>query len=531
MDGVGERRETFGNAVALAHTPTLNFLRHHALFTTLLAHGTAVGMPSDSDLGNSEVGHNSIGAGRVFAQGATLVQNAIASGEIFRSPLWAQLVERGKHGRSLHFIGLLSDGNVHSHEEHLYSLLRQAAKQGCKKLRVHVLFDGRDVGERSAELYLSRLEAVLTELRQAGCDAWPASAGGRMLITMDRYQADWQMVARGWRTHVLAEGPRFPSLGAGLQAARLDPRLTDQYIPAFVLSDEQGEARGPILDNDGVVFFNFRGDRAIEISQAFEASHFTAFERSRHPRVLYAGMMEYSGDEKIPQNYLVAPPKIADTLSEHLVNKGIRQFACSETQKFGHVTFFWNGNRSGKFDQTLEQYVEIPSEIIPFDRTPWMKAEEISSATIAAMQAGSFDCGRINFANGDMVGHTGNFSAAVLAVSTVDLMLGRLLQAAQQSDTILLITADHGNCEEMFAAKASAFPNWQAELGEKRPPGKSSHTLAPVPCFIYDPRKQSQWRLSQHQPRRLACLANTMLTLMGLPVRELYEPSIVECSP
>lgn len=527
MDGIGERQETFGNAVAYAHTPNLTYLRQHALFTTLQAHGSAVGMPSDSDLGNSEVGHNSIGAGRVFAQGATLVQEAIASKRLFASALWKELIQRAQHN-TLHFIGLLSDGNVHSHEQHLYALLRQACTDGAKHLRVHVLFDGRDVGEKSAEVYVDRLEKVLAEIRLRGCDAWVASGGGRMRITMDRYEADWAMVERGWKVHVLAEGPRYPSLEAALKQARKDKNSTDQYIPEFVVTDSAGTPRGPILDDDGVVLFNFRGDRAIELSRAFEAETFTYFDRVRRPNVLFAGMTEYTGDEKIPRNFLVSPPLIDDTLGEHLATQGIRQFACSETQKYGHVTYFWNGNRTGSFDPVLETYVEIPSDRIVFDRRPWMKASEITEETIAQLHKGSFDFGRINLANGDMVGHTGNFSAAVNAVSAVDLTIGLLIRACRDTNTILIVTADHGNCEEMFDAKPQDYPHWYQDLCHKQPPPKTSHTLSPVPCFIFDPSaSQNTWQLSDAYPRRLSSLANTILTLMGLPPRSIYDPSLI----
>ncbi|WP_089935144.1 2,3-bisphosphoglycerate-independent phosphoglycerate mutase [Candidatus Entotheonella palauensis] len=527
MDGVGEREEHYGNAVHLAWTPAMNWLKTHGLYTTLRAHGTAVGLPSDSDIGNSEVGHNALGAGRTFDQGAKLVNNAITSGRMFAGDTWREIVGQVRANDStLHFLGLLSDGNVHSHEDHLYQMLAQAKQDGVRKVRIHVLFDGRDVGEKSAEIYVEHLEKVLTQLRSDSFDVQPASAGGRMRITMDRYEADWGMVERGWHLHVLGEGPRFPSLSAALQEFRKDSSLTDQYLPEFVIPDADGHPVGPIHDGDGVILFNFRGDRAMEISRAFCESDLPRIGRVRMPDVYFAGMMEYDGDLKIPNKYLVSPPQIDNTLSEYLIERKLRQYACSETQKFGHVTYFWNGNRTGYIDEAFEEYVQIPSdEGISFDQRPWMKASEITDATIQRMLSGSFDFGRINYANGDMVGHTGDLEASVIAVQTVDWMLRKLIHAAQQSNTILLITADHGNCDEMFDGKQDGWEQWES-LSAKLSP-KTAHTLSPVPLYLYDPAGHSRYQLRQEGTLTLANIANTALNLLGLESRELYQPSLI----
>ncbi len=530
MDGVGIRDERFGNAVAFASTPHMQFLHEHGLYTTLRAHGTAVGMPSDADLGNSEVGHNALGAGRVFDQGAKLVQHAIDSGRLFTGTVWQQLIRQVvSHNSTLHLIGLLSDGNVHSHEQHLYALMRAAKAAGVKRIRIHPLIDGRDVGEKSAEIYVTRLNQVIDSLNDAACDVQVASGGGRMIVTMDRYEADWEIVHRGWQAHVLGKADlRFPSLAAAIAHFRTIPTLTDQYLPPFVITAKDGSAVGPIVDNDAVVFFNFRGDRAMEISRAFASQEFPYFDRVRVPKIFYAGMMEYDGDLKIPEHYLVSPPEIENTLGEYLARQGKRQFACSETQKFGHVTYFWNGNRTGKFADKLEEYVEITSDRLQFDLRPWMKAAEITDVTIERMHAGAFDAGRINYANGDMVGHTGNFLAAVIAVETVDLMLGRLIGAAQESDTILLITADHGNCDDMYDAKPSEFPGWTAPTYEIRPKPKTAHSLNPVPFYLYDPRGISGYALNAAARNpSLANVANTILTTMGMVPVPDYLPSLV----
>lgn len=525
MDGVGVRKETYGNAVALAATPALHFLKQVGLYTTLKASGPAVGLPFENDMGNSEVGHNALGAGRVFDQGAKLVNNAISSGSLFKGPIWQNAIKGViSHKKTLHLIGLLSDGNVHSHEEHLFALIRQAVKEGVKRIRIHPLLDGRDVGAHSAEGYIEKLLKVLQEAKNAGADARVASGGGRMHVTMDRYEADWSIVERGWKAHALGEGEySFPSIEEAIKKFREDSSLSDQFLPSFVIVEE-GEPVGTIEDGDSVLLFNFRGDRAIEISRAFEDPEFKAFDRKRYPKVFFAGMLEYDGDLHIPKNYLLAPPQIADTLGEYLANQGIRQFACSETQKYGHVTYFWNGNRSGYFDKKLEEYLEIPSDRIPFQYKPWMKAEEITEATIQRMLSGSFDFGRINYANGDMVGHTGDLEAAIVAVATVDMMIKRLIMAAQKTGTILLVTADHGNCDEMFESsplKQSSHPDlWQ------RPKPKTSHTLSEVPCYIYDPLGTKGSIVPPGQAS-LANFANTILELLGLNPRPLYEPSLL----
>lgn len=528
MDGMGLNPSRFGNAVALAKTPNLKFLEKNSLFTTLQAHGTAVGLPSDDDIGNSEVGHNAIGAGRIYDQGAKLVNKAIETGSLYEGNVWKEMMASLKRTNgTLHFIGLLSDGNVHSHEEHLFALIRQAKTEGVRRVRVHVLFDGRDVGEKTAEIYTDRLENVLAEVRNAHFDAAVASGGGRMNVTMDRYEADWRIVERGWNAHVRGIAPQtFSSLKEAVAHFRRDPALTDQYFPPFVICRD-GKPVGPIVDGDAVIFYNFRGDRAIEICRAFTEDHFDKFDRGKIPDIFFAGMMEYDGDLHIPKRYLVPPPHIDHTLGEYLSGFGARQFACSETQKYGHVTYFFNGNRSGKFNDPLEEYVEFPSDKIPFDQKPEMKAKEITDITIDHLERASFDFGRINYANGDMVGHTGNLEAAVFAVEVVDTQVGRLIAEAKKTNTILVVTADHGNSDEMFDAKEKDFPNWESLPPAQRPKPKTAHTRNPVPFYIYDPSGKLPFTLANVQKRTLGNIANTILDLMGLPKRSIYLPSLV----
>ncbi len=517
MDGVGLGRGDETDAVALAHTPVMSWLDGHAGRVDLKAHGTAVGMPSDKDMGNSEVGHNVLGAGRVFDQGAKLVARAIADGSIFAGPVWRELVAHVRStGGTLHFLGLLSDGNVHSHIDHLLAMLRQAASEGAGRLRVHALLDGRDVPARSALTYAERLEAVLAKLRAGGTDAQVASGGGRMVITMDRYEADWPMVERGWQVHVHGQGRPFPSLRDAIETLYAKSDTDDQYLEPFVIAGPDGAPVGPIRDGDAVVLFNFRGDRAMEISQAFEDDDFTHFDRAPRPDVRFAGMMLYDGDRHIPRRYLVAPPKIADTMGELLARAGKVQLACSETQKFGHVTYFWNGNRSEPFDPALEDYVEVPSDPPPPDRRPWMRAAEIVDAVEAACTRRHYDFVRINFANGDMVGHTGDLESTRLAVACVDLCVGRIRDLVDRLGGALVVTADHGNADHMFDRGADGSVQV-----------RTSHSLNPVPLWIYDPRLGGPVPTAALAEPQLANVAGTCLELLGFAVPEGYAPSLL----
>lgn len=523
MDGVGVREETQGNAVALAHTPYLDYLKASCFTTQIKAHGSYVGLPSDKDMGNSEVGHNAIGAGRIFPQGALLASKALDDGSLFNTKQWNRVVQSTKDQNTLHFLGLLSDGNVHSHEVHLHNLIEQAWKDGVKKMRVHCLLDGRDVPPQSAQIYLLRLEKLMEKLRDLSCDIQIASVGGRMQITMDRYNANWDMVKKGWETHVGGKGRVFPSAIDGLESFRKkNPGLIDQDVPPFIVSERETGKPSGMKDGDSVILFNFRGDRSIEISRAFEEKDFQEFKREPNPNINFFAMTEYDGDLKIPKNFLVAPPQIQGTLGEYFCSLGVRQFACSETQKYGHVTYFWNGNRSGYFDEALEHYQEIPSDNISFDQKPWMKAHEICEATICEMKKNSFDFGRINFANGDMVGHTGSLAASVCAVSTVDLMIGRLIEAATKTNTTLVVTADHGNCEEMFQN------NHHKVFDIRNPPEpKTSHTLCPVPFYVFDPKINTKEFKTLAKDPSLANIANTLINLMGLEPNKNYLDSIL----
>ncbi len=529
MDGFGIGKYEQGDIVRTVYTPTLDWLTQNALFTQLKAHGTAVGMPSDTDMGNSEIGHNAIGCGRVFDQGASLVNKSIASGDLFKGPVWKELIENViDHNSRLHFIGLLSDGNVHSHIDHLEALLAHAKSAGVPKAAVHILLDGRDVPPTSALEYVDRLEAFLAALNQDNTiDFAIASGGGRMQITMDRYQADWQMVARGWNTHIHGQGRQFPSARQAIEELRAEnPEVIDQDLPPFVIAPN-GQPRGPIAEGDSVILFNFRGDRAIELSMAFEKEQFDHFPRGPKLNVTYAGMMQYDGDALIPEKYLVDPPGIDRTVGEYLVKAGVKQMAISETQKFGHVTYFFNGNRSGKFDEALEDYVEIPSDKVPFEERPWMKAAEITDRVIDAVFNEPYQFIRLNYANGDMVGHTGVIQAVEIAVQTVDLCLARLLKAVKKAEGILVVTADHGNSDDMFI-RDKKTGQLVIDPDSGKPKQKTSHSINPVPIFIYDPSGQAPMVISKQKDLGIANIAATCLNLLGFETPADYTPSIIE---
>ncbi len=521
MDGIGIAPDTAANAVRNARTPVLDMLMSKYPTLKLKAHGTAVGLPSDDDMGNSEVGHNALGAGQVFAQGSKLVTNSIESGKMFESKAWKDVTG----GNTLHFIGLFSDGNVHSHIDHLKAMIERAKKDGVKRVRLHILIDGRDVGETSALEYIVPFEAFLTDINDSSFDAKIASGGGRMNITMDRYEANWAMVEKGWYTHVLGEGRQFASAVQAVETYRAEAPVIDQDLPPFIIA-ENGEPIGKILDGDSVVFFNFRGDRAIEISKAFEDKNFDKFDRKFFPNVTYAGMLEYDGDLHIPSRYLVSPPEITGTMGEYLASTGVTQYALSETQKFGHVTYFWNGNKSGKFDENTELYEEVPSDVIPFEQRPWMKCAEITDKLIEKIHEGKFKFLRCNFPNGDMVGHTGNYQATVISVEALDLCLARILEEIDKVGGVAIITADHGNADEMYELDKKTKEPKADKNGSFK--AKTSHTLNPVPCIIYDNKFADLYNVKFDGEYGLSNVAATLVNLMGYEAPDFWDKSMIE---
>ena len=526
LDGVGLNPSSLGNAVKLANTPTLDHLMKDYPTLSLKAHGTAVGLPSDQDMGNSEVGHNALGSGQIFAQGAKLVTNSITSGALYQGAGWKKISQNVlDHDSTLHFIGLFSDGNVHSHIDHLKAMIKEAKNEGVRRVRIHILLDGRDVAETSALEYVEPFEAFLSSLNDETFSAKIASGGGRMKITMDRYEANWQMVKAGWDIHVLGKGRTFTSAKDAIETYRKELGVIDQDLPGFVIA-ENGLPVGTIEDGDSVIFFNFRGDRSIEISRAFGEDEFDKFDRERFPRVVFAGMLEYDGDLHIPANYLMAPPEISGTMGEYLAQAPLCSLAVSETQKFGHVTYFWNGNRSGKYSEEKETYLEIPSDVVPFEQRPWMKCAEITDVLVDAITGGKYRFIRANFPNGDMVGHTGNLKATMIGMEALDLCLDRILKAVDQSEGVLLICADHGNADEMLEIDK------KTKEAKRNPDGslkaKTSHTLAPVPFIIYDRRTGDRYRVKTEGSFGLANVAATVTNFLGYEAPDIWMESMIE---
>jgi 2,3-bisphosphoglycerate-independent phosphoglycerate mutase len=510
MDGVGFSKTGIGDAVSMAYTPTLDKLLEYP-FTKLKAHGTAVGLPSDEDMGNSEVGHNALGCGQVYSQGAKLVNESIESGSIFESNTWKELINNVNDNKtSLHYIGLLSNGNVHSNISQLIAMLRKSKKEGIKQVFLHILLDGRDVPPMSALEFVNELEDEISNLNDISFKCQIASGGGRMKITMDRYEADWDMVRLGWHTHVLGEGRQFDNATIAIETYRKEFNVVDQDLPPFIIGKE-GIPVGTINNNDSVILFNFRGDRALEICKAFENEDFPYFDRVRKPKVYFAGMLQYDGDLLIPEKYLVNPPNIQNTLSELLIKNGLSQYAISETQKYGHVTYFWNGNRSEKFDSTLESFFEIPSDKVSYDERPWMKSAEIVDKIEKVLAEKEYDFIRCNFPNGDMVGHTGNLAATIIAIEAVDLALSRLIKIANKNDYILIITADHGNADEMYEKNK----NGDIQI-------RTAHSLNLVPFIIYS----KDYKIIDKK-FGLANVAPTIADILGIEPYESWEESML----
>lgn len=497
LDGVGLRRETVGNAVKQAHTEFLDAAVSQHPTVPLAASGTAVGI-LEGDMGNSEVGHNALGSGQIIRQGIAQIEDAFKGGSIWRSKAWQEIIARTKANHStLHFSGIFSDGNVHSSIKHLEKMIEKAHSEGIEKIRVHLVLDGRDVAPQSANQYIAELEAFI--------DAFPdhpdyriASGGGRMIFVADRYENDWNVVKAGWDAIVHGEAPsRFSSAVEAISTFRAaDKNLQDQYIPPFVI-EENSQPVGKVEDGDSFIYFDFRADRAIEIAQAFTYDEFDHFDRGQRPDVYFAGLTEYNSDTHVPEHRLVEPIEIRQTLPEYLSKKGLSQLAVAETVKFGHITYYFNGN-SYEIAEKAEQ-IEIPSDTRPFDTRPWMKAAEITDVVIEKMR--DFDFVRLNFAGGDMVGHFAELEPTIAAIEAIDIQLARIAREVDRLGGVLLITGDHGNAEEL--------------VDETGAP-KTSHTLNPVPFIIYDHTKNREhYRLIEREKAGLANVASTIALLLG----------------
>jgi len=518
--GVGAADET--NAVNKANLPVMSRLIRGCPYTQLWTHGKYVGLPNEKDMGGSEVGHMTMGAGMVMEQGPTLIQNLLQSGDFFENPVLSRIIQNCvERDTPLHLLGLLSNGNIHSHVDHTEAIIRHAFQSGIRRCYLHALLDGRDVGVQSALDFTEPFEKLFSELKgqRPGIDYAFASGGGREVITMDR-DNNWDKIETGWQIHVQGQSEnQFPSIRDAIEHFRKqNPEIIDQDIPGFVII-RNGEAVGRIEDQHALIFTNFRGDRATEFSQAVLADDFPYFERYRCPEVLFAGMTQYDQDNQIPPDYLVGTPVVEEPFGKRILELGLKQFRLSETQKFAHVTFFYNGGYREPLDPLQENYHFIASDKIPsFAERPAMKAPGISKKAVEFINSGEYQYGLINFANADMVGHTGDLQATVRAVEAADAALDNIVRAIDAVKGLLVITADHGNADEMLISNQ----NKTLEISTK-------HSLNPVPFLIYDPLYNGDYRLKpfgQDYNNNLSNIAATNFLLLGQAVPDDLAPSL-----
>jgi 2,3-bisphosphoglycerate-independent phosphoglycerate mutase len=523
LDGYGLGRPDQSNAVFLAKTPFMDYLRSSFAGTTLWTHGRQVGLPGDKDMGGSEVGHLTMGAGEVVSQGPTLISNSIKDGSFFKMPVLEQALENAASG-VLHLIGLLSDGNVHSHLDHFIAVIEEAARRGISKVFVHALLDGRDVAIQTADIYIQQLEELFHKIMSEH-EGWHyaiVSGGGREIITMDR-DKNWAKVEAGWKTHV--EGDSGNIFESAMQAIDIfrerTPGLIDQDCSPFNIKPPEGISYS-IQDGDSVIFMNFRADRAVELTQAFVEDDFTGFPIRHRPKVFYAGMMVYDEDNNLPENRIIGSPVVSNPFGKRILELGLNQFRLAETQKYAHVTFFYNGGYRNPLDPQKENYFLIPSDKIQsFASAPEMKAREIADKAVEFVRSKIYDYGLINFANADMVGHTGDLPAAIKAVETVDEALKTICAAIEEVGGIAIVTADHGNADEMIV--------FNKKTGKEEPSTK--HSLNPVPFVIFDPLYQGDYQLkqaSEHEKLNLSMIAATNFILMGREVPEDLAPPLFQ---
>ena len=522
LDGWGVGAADGTNAINRANLPVMSRLIRGCPYTQLWTHGKYVGLPNEKDLGGSEVGHMTMGAGMVMEQGPTLIQNLLQSGEFFENPVLSRIIQNCvERDAPLHLIGLLSNGNIHSHVDHTEAIIRYAFQSGIRRCYLHALLDGRDVGVQSALDFTEPFEKLFSELKgqRPEIDYAFASGGGREVITMDR-DNNWEKIETGWQIHVQGQSEnQFPSIRDAIEHFRKqNPEIIDQDIPGFVII-RNGEAVGRIEDQHALIFTNFRGDRATEFSQAVLADDFPYFERYRCPEVLFAGMTQYDQDNQIPPDYLVGTPVVEEPFGKRILELGLKQFRLSETQKFAHVTFFYNGGYREPLDPLQENYHFIASDKIPsFAERPAMKAPGISKKAVEFINSGEYQYGLINFANADMVGHTGDFQATVRAVEAVDAALDNIVRAIDAVNGLLVITADHGNADEMLISNQNGTLTTSTK-----------HSLNPVPFLIYDPLYNGDYRLKpfgQDYNNNLSNIAATNYLLLGQAVPDDLAPSL-----
>ncbi len=518
--GVGESNST--NAISLANIPMMSSLFKRSKYTELWTHGLHVGLPNEKDLGGSEVGHMTMGAGMIKDQGPTMIQKLIKSGEFFDSPVLNQIIRNCiSYDTPLHLLGLLSDGNIHSHVDHMEAIITHAFNIGLKRCYVHALLDGRDTKVQSALEFTEPFENLFTVLKsqRPEIDYAFASGGGREYITMDRDE-NWNKIELGWKAHVLAQSEnRFPSIKAAIEHFRKNsPRMIDQDIPEFVII-RNGDSIGKIGDRHGLIFTNFRSDRAIEFSNAILDKEFLHFDRIHRPEVMFASMTQYDQDKGFPKNYLTGMPVVSNPFGKRILELGMKQFRLTETQKFPHVTFFFNGGYREPLDNSLENYHLIRSDKIDsFAEKPEMKSKEIGNKAVEFISSEDYQYGLINFANADMVGHTGNLQATILAVEAIDKALVKIVSAIDSVNGILVVTADHGNADQMLILNGDGTQ----EICTK-------HSLNPVPFLIYDPLYNGEYKLKpfgDNFENNLSNVAATNFVLLGESIPDDLAPPL-----
>lgn len=500
LDGFGLRDEVKGNAVAQAKKPNFDRYWNKYPHATLRASGEAVGLP-DGQMGNSEVGHLNIGAGRIVYQSLTRVNIAIREGEFDRNETFLGAMNHvKKHGTSLHLFGLLSDGGVHSHIDHMFALLKLAAKEGVKKVYIHAFLDGRDVGQKTAKKYI---EQTLEKIKEYGVGEI-ATISGRY-YSMDRDKR-WDRVKKSYDAMVYGEGPKYKDPFELVDDSYANG-IYDEFVIPSVMVKENGEPVATIQDNDAVIFYNFRPDRAIQISNAFTNEDFREFDRGpKAPKNLYFVCLTHFS-ETVKGYVAFQPTNLDNTIGEVLSQNGLKQLRIAETEKYPHVTFFMSGGREEKFPGEERILINSP-KVATYDLKPEMSAYEVADALVKEIEADKFDAIILNFANPDMVGHSGKLEPTIKAVEAVDECLGRVVDLILEKGGVAIITADHGNADEVVTLDGKPM---------------TTHTTNPVPVIV------TKEGLELRDGGILGDLAPTMLDLLGIKQpKEMTGQSIIK---
>ena len=494
MDGFGKNESTYGNAIAAAKKPNLDKIVSENPMTFIGASGLDVGLP-DGQMGNSEVGHTNIGAGRVVYQELTRITKSIQDGDFFTNEALVGAMENCKKNSSaLHLMGLMSDGGVHSHNTHLYGIMELAKRSGVDKVYIHCFMDGRDVPPTSGKDYLAELYKKCDEI-----------GVGEIATVMGRYYAmdrdnRWERVVKAYKALTEGEGVKFDCACKMMEESYAND-VTDEFIVPAV-----SEKAVPVKDNDSIVFFNFRPDRAREITRAFVDPAFSGFEREQLKGLYYVCMTQY--DATMPNVHVAFKPEsLENTFGEYISDKGLKQLRIAETEKYAHVTFFFNGGVEKQYPGEDRILVKSPA-VATYDLQPEMSAYEVTDKLLAAIDSDKYDAIILNYANCDMVGHTGVFDAAVKAVEAVDTCVGKIVDAVAAKGGVTLITADHGNADKMYEADGSPF---------------TAHTTNPVPFIVVG------YPCELREGGRLCDIAPTMLKIMGLEQpKEMTGVSIIK---